>query len=61
VSVRSAALRLLVAFVGAQLASLYSVQAFVQHAHACYRCATAGLGCSVSGSLKACVSCVLRS
>ena len=38
VSVRSAALRLLMAFVGAQLASLYSVQAFVQHAYACYRC-----------------------
>lgn len=42
-SVRSAALRLLMAFVGAQLASLYSVQAFVQHAHACYRCRSAGI------------------
>ena len=36
--VRSAALHLLVSFVGAQLASLYAVQDFVQHAHACYRC-----------------------
>ena len=42
VEVRSAALHLLVSFVGAQLSSLYAVQDFVQHAHACYRCPAPG-------------------
>lgn len=33
---RSAALYLLMAFIGAQAKSLYAVQAFVRHARRCY-------------------------